>query len=171
MKKLIKFAIFVALVAVIIFAVRSAILSFREWKPDINEREWRLITTSYTHGGDELEYPKVHGAEGIGGENSKLVDVTLTAEDGIIYIRQGGEVVAKSNIIDKERDENNNYVKDKIYLASFDGCECRLVIGVTEFRDWHTELTGFDGNLYGKYMLSLEVLGSESNYTILFFAD
>ena len=71
-----------------------------------------------------------------------------------------------------ERDENNDYIKDGGYYAYFDGVECFISEPVlTKDVQWAVEETGFDGNLYGKYMLTLEVIGSPSDYTILFFAD
>ena len=173
MKKFIKFVFLCVVIAALVVLGMRAYTYFSNDIPDIEDREWRLVVSE--PGTSEYivpEYPIVHGVEGAGSEESMLVDVRLTFDEGKAYIWYGNEILFESGMIDGERDSENNYIKDGGYYADFEGVECYIsAVKLVKDIQWATEETGFDGNLYGKYMITLEVVASPSNYTILFFAD
>ena len=172
MKKLIKFVFFLALIAVLVFIGVNILKNFglfREKVPGIEEYEWKLIQTRSDSTYDS-EHPELYGLEGVGYTDQEPVDIKLYLKEGMVHIEKDGEIVAVSDIIDGERDENNNYKNDGTYVAYFDGCECRLSVNITDHVDWNTEYSGFDGNLYGKYFIDLEVDYSDGKYIMQFFS-
>ena len=88
------------------------------------------------------------------GENAKEVDISLSIGDGVITITDNktGEVYEGSyQPIDKSG--------DSIRAGDFEGEICgetfTITVYETEYRDYQTDITGFDGTEYGKYALSL----------------
>ena len=171
MKKLIKFVLVLLLIALVVYICFHTLREmgfFREKVPNIEDVEWRLIGGGLFMGDRELEFPKVHGVEGVGGENSKLVDVKMYARDGMLHIEQDGEVVAQSSVLEGMKAKDENVIHANDYIVHFGERQCLVSVGVTDYRDWDTENSGFDGNLYGKYYIEIEVLGSQ--YRMFFFS-
>ena len=169
MKKFIKFIFACVVISALVIAGMRAYTYFSNSTPEIENHEWKLIGGGLWTGQDELEYPRVHGAEGVGGEDSMLVDVTLEVEDGVAYIKQDGEVIHEATVNFVSGGADGNSISNDYYLLNFSDGEWYAQVGITANRDWNTDISGFDGNLYGKYFLTLR--SSESRYEVIFFSN
>ena len=88
------------------------------------------------------------------GENAKEVDISLSIGDGVITITDNktGDIYEGSYQPIEKKDGFE-------VVVDFEGEICgetfTIAVYETEYRDYQTDITGFDGTKYGKYALSL----------------
>ena len=129
----------------------------------IEGHEWHLIYAEFSS-----TYPNVSAADPDGnliyGEDFLHVEITLTANDGKITLTN--ELTGE--VIDGEYSyANNRNTKNPQLSISFGDLHGYGSVCVSEYVDFNTEITGFDGTKYGKYMLSIIL----DDYYLTFFAD
>ena len=129
--------------------------------PDIEQIDWEFAYSSNEGIKDEKKvYYWLEDAP-IDRENAKQVELNIRFSEGEMVLtnrKEGTEYVGNYQQI--ESDSNNSWQ----FSGNIEGKECNLSIAVTELIDWQTEYTGFDGNKYGTYYLTVTVDGISLNF-------
>ena len=163
MRKIIKALFTLLLISALIvgaITVANRLGLFREDEPRINEYVWQFVKVDAGSIADNP--PNIHGAPELGYGDSELIDMTLRVRDGDVYIAVDGETIAVSDTLVEVTDGKYTY-----WDATFGDVTVRIHTAVTKYVDWNPEYSGFDGNDYGEYNLSFEIIGE--NYSLLFF--
>jgi len=127
--------------------------------PEIDACEWNLISGEAVGSSD---YSTVYGTEEapVVKDNALLVNIKLVAKDGNV------------TLINNSNDEvlgTGEYVKNDsgIYTVTIKDVSFTCSVRINEYVEWNTDVTGFDGNIFGKYSLDMQ----SSVYNMLFISN
>lgn len=152
------------LVLLLLFAVAFAFCSCDDRddtppSPDIDACEWTLITGKAV---GSSEYKNTYGVDDapILKEDAILVKIKLIANEGALTLVDAlsDKIIA---IGDYSEGENG------IYTVNLENLSFVATVKINEYVEWNSEVTGFDGNKYGKYSLDI----SSGLYDMLFISN
>ena len=157
----------IALLVVLINLITLISCSVESKTPDIESLEWTLIQYKVTEWGELSEFLGLEEGDSVKVLNDAEQVFKLNFKDGKIYLtNKQNSSSLQGSYLKKSREWNGSlHVEYEIDLHGNNTLtsviECILV-------DWNTEMTGFDGNLYGDYCIDLQF----ANGTFLsFFAS